>query len=297
MNSPRGISFNCLPKQRPNNFMQNIQIFKKIFVFVGFLFSLNVSWAGSYEDFFKAIQFDDVKTVQTLLQRGFDPNTVNPSGVSGLMLAVREPSLKVAELLVGWPKVKVEVRNDKDESVLMLAALKGYLPLVKKLVERDADVNKPGWTPLHYASSTGQLAVMEFLLEQSAYIDAESPNGTTPLMMAAMYGSPEGVKLLIQAGADLNLKNQLGMSAHDFAVRGNRQNAKELIEVGLQRQRARAVKLDESSGASAAPVPSFRAASTESLVPSATVPTPPSAISPMVEGAPKAPSKPVKTGW
>lgn len=220
--------------------MLNIHLIKKVFVLIGF-FSSASSWAGSYEDYFKAVQFDDVKTVQALLQRGFDPNTVNPEGHAGLMLAVKEPSLKVAQLLLNWPKVKAELRNDKDESVLMLASLKGYLPLVKRLVELDADVNKPGWTPLHYAASTGQVAVIEFLLENSAYIDAESPNGSTPLMMAAMYGSPESVKVLIQAGADLNVKNQLGLTALDFAVRGQRQNAKELLETGLQRQAARAI--------------------------------------------------------
>lgn len=221
--------------------MLKIHLIKKAVVLSGFIFLNASSWAGSYEDYFKAVQFDDVNTVRALLQRGFDPNTVNPAGLSGLMLAVKEPSLKVAQLLLSWPKVKAEVRNDKDESVLMLAALKGYLPLVKRLVELDADVNKPGWTPLHYAASTGQVAVIEFLLENSAYIDAESPNGSTPLMMAALYGSPESVKLLIQAGADLNVKNQLGLTALDFAVRGQRQNAKELIETGLQRQAARAL--------------------------------------------------------
>ena len=221
--------------------MLKIHLIKKAVVLIGFIFLNASSWAGSYEDYFKAVQFDDVNTVRALLQRGFDPNTVNPAGLSGLMLAVKEPSLKVAQLLLSWPKVKAEVRNDKDESVLMLAALKGYLPLVKRLVELDADVNKPGWTPLHYAASTGQVAVIEFLLENSAYIDAESPNGSTPLMMAALYGSPESVKLLIQAGADLNVKNQLGLTALDFAVRGQRQNAKELIETGLQRQAARAL--------------------------------------------------------
>ena len=221
--------------------MLKIHLIKKAVVLIGFIFLNASSWAGSYEDYFKAVQFDDVNTVRALLQRGFDPNTVNPAGLSGLMLAVKEPSIKVAQLLLSWPKVKAEVRNDKDESVLMLAALKGYLPLVKRLVELDADVNKPGWTPLHYAASTGQVAVIEFLLENSAYIDAESPNGSTPLMMAALYGSPESVKLLIQAGADLNVKNQLGLTALDFAVRGQRQNAKELIETGLQRQAARAL--------------------------------------------------------
>lgn len=265
--------------------MQYIQYIKKSIVFIGLMSVQLISLAGSYEDFFKAVQFDDVKTVQALLQRGFDPNTVSPKGVPGLMIAVREPSLKVAQLLASWPKVKTEVRNDKDESVLMLAALKGYLPLVKQLVENDADVNKPGWTPLHYAASTGQVPVIEFLLENNAYIDAESPNGTTPLMMAAMYGSPEAVKVLIQAGADLNIKNHLDLTALDFAVRGNRQNAKELIETGLQRLAARAAKVQATS-----------VLSTELAAPT----TPSQANAKPTVSAPatsESASKPVKTGW
>lgn len=219
--------------------MYNFRAFKKVIVIIGILSLSSFSQAGAYEDFFNAVKFDNVRTVQAFLQRGFDPNTVNPEGVPALMLAVREPSLKVAELLASWPKTKTELRNDKDESVLMLAALKGHFNLVQKLVEHDADVNKTGWTPLHYAASAGHVQIVEYLLEHSAYIDAESPNGTTPLMMAAMYGSPEVVKLLIQAGADLHPKNQLGLSALDFAVRGQRQNAKELLETGLARLAAR----------------------------------------------------------
>jgi ankyrin repeat protein len=224
--------------------MQCIRNLIKSIVFIGFSFSLS-TFAGSYEDFFQSIQSDDVRTVQSLLQRGFDPNTVNAAGVPGLVLALREPSLKVAELLIGWPETKVEIRNEKDESPLMLAALKGYFSLVKKLVERDADVNKPGWTALHYAASGGHVSVIEYLLDNSAYIDAESPNGTTPLMMAAMYGSPESVKALIQAGADLNVKNSLGLTALDFAVRADRKNSKELIETGLQRLAARTLRLSK----------------------------------------------------
>ena len=284
--------------------MLNIKLFKKFFVLIGF-FASSISWAGSYEDFFKALRFDDVKTVQALLQRGFDPNTVNPEGVAGLMLAVREPSLKVAELLAGWPKVKTEIRNDKDESVLMLAALKGYLPLVKKLVAHDADVNKTGWTPLHYAASGGHVAVIEFLLESSAYIDAESPNGTTPLMMAAMYGSPEAVKVLIQAGADLTVKNQMGLSALDFAVRGQRQNAKELIETGLQRQAARTAKPETAAplAPQGQPVPGTPVAVPLPAAPLAAVPLP---SAPTTAPAPaaaastpvaKPANKPLKTGW
>ena len=195
---------------------------------------------------------DDARSVQSLLQRGFDPNTVNPEGVPALMLALRVPAPKVADVLVGWPQTKVEVRNAQDESPLMLAALRGQLDLVKKLVERDADVNKTGWTPLHYAATGGHVPVIEFLLEHSAYIDAESPNGTTPLMMAAMYGSPEAVKHLIQAGADLQIKNGANMTALDFAQRGNRPNNIELMQEGLRREAEREARKKASAAAGTA---------------------------------------------
>jgi len=190
--------------------------------------------AGSYEDFFVAIKQDNAGVVTNLLKRGFDPNTPDPEGLPGLYVALREPSLKVAETLIAWPKTNLEVRTPQDESPLMMAALKGHLDLAKKLIERGADVNKTGWTPLHYASTNGHLPIMELLLEHHAYIDAESPNGSTPLMMAAHYGTPAAVKLLLEAGADPTLKNQLGLTAIDFAHRANRKDSVELIAASVR---------------------------------------------------------------
>jgi uncharacterized protein len=233
--------------------MWNFNKIKKSIVFIGFLLNFSLSFAGTYDDFFRAIVGDDARSVQTLLQRGFDANTVNPDGLPALMLALRVPAPKVADLLISWPQTQVEVRNAQDESPLMLAALRGQLDLVKKLVDRDADVNKTGWTPLHYAASGGHVPVIEFLLEHSAYIDAESPNGTTPLMMAAMYGSPEAVKHLIQAGADLQIKNGANMTALDFAQRGNRPNNIELMQEGLRREAAREAR--KQAAAASLPTP------------------------------------------
>jgi ankyrin repeat protein len=79
------------------------------------------------------------------------------------------------------------------------------------------------------------------LLDESAYIDAESPNGTTPLMMAARYGSPEAVQLLINEGADIHLKNQLGLTALNFAKDGGRPDTIKLVEAALN-QAATATK-------------------------------------------------------
>jgi ankyrin repeat protein len=116
----------------------------------------------------------------------------------------------------------------------MLAALKGHLDLAEMLVKKGADINKTGWAPLHYAASGGHLPIIRLLLENSAYIDAESPNGTTPLMMAAMYGTPAAVNLLLEEGADATLKNEQGLTALQFAQRASRPDSTEAIAAFLR---------------------------------------------------------------
>jgi ankyrin repeat protein len=200
------------------------------------VFSAN---AGSYDDFFVAIKRDNPRSIQELLRRGFDPNTLDPSGRHGLFIALQDGTLDAAQALVDWPKTNVDWRSAKDESPLMIAALRGHTELVRKLIARDADVNKTGWTPLHYAATSGHLQIMALLLEHHAYIDAESPNKTTPLMMAAYYATPEAVKLLLDEGADASLRNELGLTALDFAQKGGRKDAAALIAAAVRGSKPR----------------------------------------------------------
>ena len=197
------------------------------------------TWAGAYEDFFVAILRDDDAAIAALLRRGFDPNTRDPKGQVGLTIALQNGSSKAFAALLASSQVNVEARNAQDESPLMMAALKGNLEAVKALLARDADVNKTGWAPLHYAASAGSrqhVAIIALLLENHAYIDATSPNGTTPLMMAAQYGSNEAVQLLLDEGADPTLKNQLGLTAADFALRVSRTESADKIAAAIRKR-------------------------------------------------------------
>ena len=214
-----------------------MRIYFRFILYLIVALSISLAHSGSYDDFFVAIKRDDAQAINVLLSRGFDPNTLDPKGLNGLYLALRDQSLKAAGVLITWPKTDVELRTAEDESPLMMASLKGNLDLVRKLIDRGADVNKPGWAPLHYAATNGHLKIMELLLDENAYIDAASPNGTTPLMMAAHYGSAAAVKVLLEAGADPTIRNQLGLTAIDFAYRVNRTEAAEMIAEAIRRSK------------------------------------------------------------
>jgi hypothetical protein len=209
--------------------MKILMHYLRYILYVTVLIGFSTANAGSYEDFFQALSQDDDVKISQLLARGFDANTTGPSGIPALLVAIRQPSPKVTAALLKAPNIRAEVRNASDESALMLAALAGMRDVCARLIVLDADVNKTGWTPLHYAATGGHDAVIRLLLAHHAYIDAESPNQSTPLMMAAMYGSTASVNLLLESGADASLRNSAGLNALDFAQRGGRPEAFDAI--------------------------------------------------------------------
>ena len=192
----------------------NFKIFLYLYVLIGF----SISKAGAFDDFFKAIVFDQVPVVGNLIYRGMDPNTPTEKGEPALVFAVRSGAPKTVAYLLKQPSIQIDSTNMADETALMLAANANDLASANLLIEAGASVNRPNWTPLHYAASKGHTAMMRLLIENDAYIDAESPNGTTPLMMAAYYASPNAVKLMLEEGADPLLKNQDGQTALDMAL-------------------------------------------------------------------------------
>jgi ankyrin repeat protein len=192
-----------------------------LYVFIGY----SLSNGGSYDDFIAAVTFDQPASIEKLIARGFDPNTPNEKGEAGILVALQSEAFKSASLLAKLPNTNLNAQNLLGETPLMLAAINNQLELAKVLIERGADVNKPGWTPLHYAATRGHREMMRLLIENDAYIDSESENGTTPLMMAAFSTSPLAVKLLLEEGADPTLVNHGNASALDIALSKDHQQS------------------------------------------------------------------------
>ena len=201
-------------------------MFRQYFKYVVYLLvTLNVfsSHAGSLEDFFVAVRNDNTGSIGRLLERGFDPNSRDQKGRTGLAVAIQEHSLKAAKLLLAQPAIEINALNAAGESALMMAAIKGDTESATLLLDRGAQVNQPGWSPLHYAATGPEPRLVQLLLDRGATVDALSPNETTPLMMAAQYGSEDSVGLLLAKGADPARRNQQGQRAFEFAKRSGRE--------------------------------------------------------------------------
>lgn len=204
--------------------------------FIGLKFALNFKYvfylsiaiafssanAGAYEDLFKAVIRDDVAWLRSLLQQGVDPNSRDPKGYPALSLALRRESPGAFALLLAHPATDVNALNAAGESALMLAAIAGDLESSQRLLARGARLDGPGWTPLHYAASGPNTRLVELLLARGATLEAEAPNGTTPLMLAAQTGPESTVELLLRQGADARRRNQRDLQAADFARLGGR---------------------------------------------------------------------------
>ena len=134
--------------------------------------------------------------------------------VFGLVRSGDDASLR-AMVEKGLP---VNFRNEKGDSLIMLASYHGHLETCRVLLEAGADPNVPndqGQAPLAGAAYKGYLDIAELLLAHGADIEGASPDGKTPLMMAAMFNRTAIVELLLRAWRDGACRRQ---PRHDRAI-------------------------------------------------------------------------------
>lgn len=164
-----------------------------------------------------AIKSRDVDRVRALLDR--DPSLVHARADTGeplVLMAVYYGAREVAELL----------RSRGAELDLFAAAALGDAVRVRQCLDADpravGSYSPDGWTPLHLAAYFGHREVAELLLARGADLAAPSRNrmANTPLHAALAGRRCDVARLLIEAGADVNVPDGAGWTPLHHAAHG-----------------------------------------------------------------------------
>ena len=113
-----------------------------------------------------------------------------------------------------------DVADDTGQTPLGYASSFGNLAMVQSLLAYHAPVDRRdgfGSTPLHWAAQRGTVDVLNALIAAQASIDLQNKQGITPLMLAASNAQVAAVRILMQHGADPNKQDYTGRDAVGWA--------------------------------------------------------------------------------
>lgn len=131
-------------------------------------------------NWYLALENDRPNIIEQEFIKGANPNAVDSKGNPSLMLAIRNKSWKVVDTLLANRQTNVNIENEARETPMMYLALMGETARLRDLQARGGQVNRVGWSPLHYAASKGHEETVRYLLSQKAIVNAPAPDGTSP---------------------------------------------------------------------------------------------------------------------
>ena len=180
------------------------------------------AWAAAPDpiEFGITVERGDTLTVRRWLDEGLDPEYQADKLGTGLMVAAWNGNIEMMALFVERG-ANPRRSNRNGEQPLQLAAWGGHSDAVQWLLERGAVLNRGdlNWGALHYAVFNGHDKLSQQLIDRGAEVNARSPNGSTPLMLAAREGREDLAKALLESGADPRVKNDWGDTALTLAMR------------------------------------------------------------------------------
>jgi ankyrin repeat protein len=111
----------------------------------------------------------------------------------------------------------LEARDDARRTALLIATRANHVDAARALITAGADVNAKDDirdTPYLYAGAQGRIEILKLILA-TGKADLKDTNryGGTALIPAAEKGHPEAVRMLIEAGVDIDHVNNLGWTA------------------------------------------------------------------------------------
>ena len=180
--------------------------------------------------FVYAARSGNIDLLKKLLAKGVKPND-NALFTAAQGSRRETNTIETYKYLVEEVKLKPTAQNKIGQNVLhILAGKPNQAEIVKYFLSKGTDANKAdkeGNTPLMAAASARETAVLEILLPVAKNINAQNLKGESALTNAVRYGTPEAVNILLNKGADVNVKDKDGNNLGVYLVQSYRPAGKD----------------------------------------------------------------------
>jgi len=163
----------------------------------------------------------NVSVAKLLIDAGADVNTKNINGNTPLInscsvhvgdrekeISIMNKKFKISELLIDAGADVNTKNNDKQTALLEASYYAKSNSIIKLLVDNGANVHYS--TPLIYSILNGNIEITKTLIECGVDVNKKTSTGGSSLGRAAYYLRNEQIKLLIDAGVNLNIQDNHG---------------------------------------------------------------------------------------
>jgi ankyrin repeat protein len=185
-----------------------------------------------------ASQMGHLKIVQWLLNHGANVNSTDALGHIPLHLSARNGHLEVCQMLLEHGAV-ANTRGKTGSTPFLEASKPGHTDIMWLLLDHNPDVSvcdssqHRSWTPLHYAAMQGFLNLVQKLIELNAEVNSCTNHNSTPLLIASQFGHTDVVRLLLEHNADIFAQDNDGETSLHVSV-GHTKIAKMLLDRGAE---------------------------------------------------------------
>ena len=178
-----------------------------------------VAPAGTLHD---AVRSGDVATIHQELEAGADVESTDYFLGTPLHVAVVEGKPAMVRLLIDKGARVDALSEVEGRTALHLAAELGDVDMLALLLAKGADLaarDRTGKAAIHLATIAGHAEIIRHLLKAGSAPDMREPGeNMTPLLLASLHGKIRIVRILVEAGADIEAAGATGRTPFFFAT-------------------------------------------------------------------------------
>ena len=182
-----------------------------------------------------AVFYGKLHALQWFLEKGAAVTCEDNRGWNTLHYAAQGGSTDIISL-IHTHLPKIESRTNGGTRPLMVAAFCGKLHAVQWFLEKGSVVtceDNRGWNTLHYAAQGGDTDIISLIHTHLPKIESRTNAGSTPLMVAALWGKLHAVKWFLEKGATVNCEDNRGWNTLHHASKGGDTDIMSLIHTHL----------------------------------------------------------------